>query len=169
MFDIPASIKPGERVKLRRKSKNAPYWKKPEVVKVESVHPLDESIRFWDERIQDWTYLWPEDFVLVPPDSVQTAMIALDTESTPEEAEIDSVSGPVGVYCPKGSARSGELKYFRYSYRCGRKMKHVHIPGGCTRVRVAQERAAEVMELAAAEVPSLDIVDRIKSWSKKSL
>ena len=189
MFDIPASIKPGERVKLRRKSKNAPYWKKPEVVKVESVHPLDESIRFWDERIQDWTYLWPEDFVLVPPDSVETAIaldteskpesaeidsvssdpIALDTESKPESAEIDSVSGPVGVYCPKGSARSGELKYFRYSYPCGRKTKHVHIPGGCTGVRVAQERAAEVMELAAAEVPSLDIVDRIKSWSKKSL
>jgi hypothetical protein len=95
--------------------------------------------------------------------------IALDTESTPESAEIDSVSGPVGVYCPKGSARSGELKYFRYSYRCGRKMKHVHIPGGCTRVRVAQERAASVMELVAAEVPSLDIVARIKSWSKKSL
>lgn len=157
-------------------------------MKVESVHPLDESIRFWDERIQDWTYLWSEDLVLVPPDSVETAIaldteskpeppmldavsesIAIDTESTPESAEIDSVSSAIGVYCPKGSARSGELKYFRYSYRCGRKMKHVNIPGGCTRVRVAQERAAEVMELGAAEVPSLDIFDRIKSWSKKSL
>jgi len=31
MFDIPASIKPGDGVKLRRKSKNAPYWKKGEV------------------------------------------------------------------------------------------------------------------------------------------
>jgi len=102
-------------------------------------------------------------------DSVSSDPIALDTESKPESAEIDSVSGPVGVYCPKGSTRSGELKYFRYSYRGGRKMKHVHIFGGCTRVRVAQERAAEVMEIAAAEVPSLDIVDRIKSWSKKSL
>jgi hypothetical protein len=101
-------------------------------------------------------------------EQVSSDPIALDTESKPESAEIDSVSGPVGVYCPKGSARSGELKYW-YSYRCGRKMKHVHIPGGYTRVRVAQERAAEVMELAAAEIPSLDIVDRIKSWSKKSL
>jgi hypothetical protein len=79
-------------------------------------------------------------------EQVSSDPIALDTESKPESAEIDSVSEPVGVYCPKGSARSGELKYFRYSYRCGRKMKHVHIPGGCTRVRVAQERAAEVME-----------------------
>jgi len=102
-------------------------------------------------------------------DSVSSDPIALETESTPESAEIDSVSSAIGVYCPKESARSGELKYFRYSYRCGRKMKHVHIPGGCTRVRVAQERAAEKMELAAAEIPSLDIVDRIKSWSKKSL
>jgi len=82
-------------------------------------------------------------------DSVSSDPIALDTESKPESAEIDSVSGPVGVYCPKGSTRSGELKYFRYSYRGGRKMKHVHIFGGCTRVRVAQERAAEVMEIAA--------------------
>jgi hypothetical protein len=96
MFDIPASIKPGERVKLRRKSKNAPYWKKPEVVKVESVHPLDESIRFWDQRIQDWTYLWPEDFVLVPPDSVETA-IALDTESKPEPQMLDSVSESIAL------------------------------------------------------------------------
>jgi hypothetical protein len=65
--------------------------KKVSVVKVESVHPLDESIRFWDERIQDWTYLWPEDFVLVPPDSVETA-IAIDTESKPEPQFLDSVS-----------------------------------------------------------------------------
>jgi hypothetical protein len=34
LFDVPASIKPGDRVKLRRKRKNAPYWKKGEVVTI---------------------------------------------------------------------------------------------------------------------------------------
>jgi hypothetical protein len=34
LFDVPASIKPGDRVKLRRKSKKAPYWKKGEVVTI---------------------------------------------------------------------------------------------------------------------------------------
>ena len=78
--------------------------KKVSVVKVESVHPLDESIRFWDERIQDWTYLWPEDFVLVPPDSVETA-IALDTESKPEPQFLDAVS----YYASKSNTKTGRM------------------------------------------------------------
>jgi hypothetical protein len=32
MFDVPPIIKPGDGVKLRRKSKNAVYWKKGEVI-----------------------------------------------------------------------------------------------------------------------------------------
>jgi hypothetical protein len=99
-------------------------------------------------------------------DSVSVQPIALvDTESIPEPVEIDSVSGPVGRYRPRGTARGGE--YFRFSYRAGAKMKHLHIPGGNTGSVLAQSRAAEVMELAAAGVPSLEICDRIKSWSGK--
>jgi hypothetical protein len=90
----------------------------------------------------------------------------VDTESTPESVEFDSVSGPVATYRPKGTARGGE--YFRFSYRAGEKMKHLHIPGGNTGSVLAQSRAAEVMELSAAGVPSLEICDRIKSWSKKN-
>ena len=96
MFDVPPTIKPGDGVKWRRKSKNAVYWKKGEVIQVESVHPLDDSIRFWDERTQAWGHLWPEDFVLVPPDSVETA-IALDTESKPEPQMLDSVSESIAL------------------------------------------------------------------------
>ncbi|MFB8793154.1 MAG: hypothetical protein U7126_02720 [Microcoleus sp.] len=209
LFDalpVESSIKPGNWVKLRRKSNNAAYWKKGEIVRVESVHPSDGSIRFWNERTEGWGYLYPDQIVLVPlpadsvssaiafdtestpesvdtestPESVDTESkpepagidsvsepIALDTESKPESVEIDSVSGPVSTYSPKGTARCGELKYFRFSYRCGKKMKHVHIPGGCTRVLLAQQRAAEVMELSAAGVPAVEICDRIKQWSGK--
>jgi len=46
-------------------------------------------------------------------------------------------------------------------------MKHIHIPGGNTGSNLAQSRAAEVMELAAAGVPSLEICDRIRAWSGK--
>jgi hypothetical protein len=98
-------------------------------------------------------------------DSVSVQPIALDTESTPEPVKFDSVSGPIATYRPKGTARGGE--YFRFSYRAGGKMKHLHIPGGNIGSVLAQSRAAEVMELAAAGVPSLEICDRIKSWSGK--
>ena len=203
-----SSIKPGDWVKLQRKSNNAAHMKKGDIVQVESVHPLDSSIRFWNERSEGWGYLYPDEIVPVPPpvDSVSRFPIPLDTESTPESVdteskpesvefdsvsrfprsldtestpesvdteskpepvEIDSVSGPVSTYSPKGTARCGELKYFRFSYRCGSKMKHVHIPGGCTAIEMVRERAAEVMELAAAGVPAGDIALRIKSWRRQ--
>lgn len=90
-------------------------------------------------------------------------VVEADTESICQPERIDSVSGPVATYRPKGSARGGE--YFRYSYRAGEKMKHLHIPGGNTGNVLAQSRAAEVMELAAAGVSAVEICDRIRSWS----
>jgi hypothetical protein len=201
LFDISAIIprlKPGDWVKLRRKSTSAAYWKKGEIVQVESVHPLNGTARFWNERAESWGYLHPEDVIPVPPpldsvsvqpialdtesillptdtestpelvefDSVSMQPIALDTESTPEPVEFDSVSGPVATYRPKGTARGGE--YFRFSYCAGGKMKHLHIPGDNTGSTLARSRATEVMELAAAGVPSLEICDRIRAWSGKS-
>ena len=192
LFDIDSavvpSLKPGDWVKLRRKSTSAAYWKKGEVVQVESVHPVNGGARFWNDRTESWGYLHPGDVIPVPPpidsvsvqpialdtesipepvefDSVSVQPIALDTESKPEPVKFDSVSGPIATYRPKGTARGGE--YFRFSYRAGGKMKHLHIPGGNIGSVLAQSRAAEVMELAAAGVPSLEICDRIKSWSGK--
>jgi hypothetical protein len=213
LFDIDSavvpSLKSGDWVKLRRKSTSAAYWKKGEVVQVESVHPVNGGARFWNDRTESWGYLHPGDIIPVPApldsvsvqpialdtesipepvefdsvsvqpialdtesipepvefDSVSVQPIALDTESTPEPVKFDSVSGPIATYRPKGTARGGE--YFRFSYRAGGKMKHLHIPGGNIGSVLAQSRAAEVMELAAAGVPSLEICDRIKSWSGK--
>lgn len=158
-------LKVGDFVKLRRKTASAAYWKKGEIVQIESVHPTNGSGRFWNERAECWGYLEPDDVtVTLPPRA-----IALDTESIPAPGEFDSVSGPVATYRPKGTARGGE--YFRFSYRAGGKMKHLHIPGGNSDSILAQSRAAEVMELSAAGVPAADICDLIKSWSdrKKSL
>jgi len=231
LFDIDSavvpSLKPGDWVKLRRKSTSAAYWKKGEVVQIESVHPVNGGARFWNDRAETWGYLHPCDVIPVPPpldsvsaqpialdtesncphvetdtiariltdtesncphsefdsvsiappadtestpelvefDSVSVQPIALDTESIPDSIYPDSVSGPVATYRPKGTARGGE--YFRFSYRAGGKMKHLHIPGGNTGSVLARSRATEVMELAAAGVPSLEICDRIRAWSGK--
>ena len=210
LFDtsvIVSSIKPGDWVKLRRKSTSAAYWKKGEIVQIQSVHPNTGCTRFWNERAETWGYLHPNDVYVVPPplDSVSksiapdtelncphsgTDIVArvetdtelncphseinsvsiappADTELTPDPVCPNSVSGPVATYQPKGTARGG--KYFRFSYRAGEKMKHLHIPGGNTGSVLAQSRATEVMELAAAGVPSLEICDRIRAWSGKSI
>jgi len=215
--DIVPIVKPGDRVKARHKSVNAPHWKRGDVVRIDTVHPLDGSVKCWNKRTQSWGYLYPDEFVSMPPqidlvsvqpiardtesiappvdtesiaqsveldiesiaqpvelDSVSIAQpvdsvsIAppVDTESTPEPVEFDFVSKCVATYRPKGTARGGE--YFRYSYRAGGKMKHLHISGRNTGSVLAESRVAEVMELAAAGVPSLEICDRIKSWSKKN-
>lgn len=38
-------------------------------------------------------------------------------------------------------------KYFRLSYRQGKKMKHIHIPGGNTKAELAQYRAKKLEEM----------------------
>ncbi|MEG5234325.1 hypothetical protein [Microcoleus sp. AT9b-C3] len=90
----------------------------------------------------------------------------LVAESEPIPGEIDSATKSVSTYRPKGTARGGE--YFRFVYRAGTKTKSVHIPGGNTGNSLAQQRAAEVMELATAGVPAVEICDRIRSWSGRT-
>ena len=88
LFDIDSavapSLEPGDWVKLQRKSTSAAYWKKGEVVQIESVNPHTGCTRFWNERAETWGYLHPDDIIPVPPplDSVSVQPIALDTEST---------------------------------------------------------------------------------------
>lgn len=92
--------------------------------------------------------------------------IALVAESSCPGLEIDSATKAVSTYRPKGSARGGE--YYRFVYRAGTKTKSVHIPGGNTGNSLAQQRAVEVLELSAAGVPALEIVEHIKRWSTRN-
>jgi hypothetical protein len=54
LFDIAAVIKPaykvGDLVKLRKKPSAASYVKKGDIVEVAAVHPINGSIKFWNER-----------------------------------------------------------------------------------------------------------------------
>ena len=180
LFDTSTAVKTtykvGDFVKLRRKSAHAACLKKGDIIQIQAVHPSDGSCKFWNERTESWGYVYPDDFTLVPPpkidsvspistfaDTEYTAEVAdteytaevADTEYTAEVADIDSVSKAISTYRPRGTARSGE--YFRFSYRDGSRMRHIHIRGGNTDSPVAQAKVQEVRSLLAAGVPPTQI------------
>ena len=133
LFDTAAVIKPaykvGDRVKLRKKPIAASYVKKGDIVEIVAVHPLDCSIKFWNERSERWEFVQRDEIgCVVPDDSPTPAEIAV-IESTLAPAENDSITlNPISTYKAGGTARSGE--YFRLSYRIGERVRHCHIRGG---------------------------------------
>jgi hypothetical protein len=40
--------------------KNAAYLKRGDIVQVEAVHPVNGSVKFWNEHTQRWDFLYPE-------------------------------------------------------------------------------------------------------------
>ncbi|TAF90508.1 MAG: hypothetical protein EAZ49_08320 [Oscillatoriales cyanobacterium] len=176
--------KAGDWVKLRKKPSSAAAWvKRGEVFRIESVHPVDGSMRFWNPHINEWGFLYPDEVSLVPApnDSVSEAIapVEVDTESnspndsvseaiapvevdTESNSPNDSVSGckAISTYRPRGTARSGE--YFRFSYRDGSRMRHIHIRGGNTDSPIAQARVEEVRSLLAAGAKSAEIVEMLR-------
>ncbi|MFB8795913.1 MAG: hypothetical protein U7126_17235 [Microcoleus sp.] len=94
-------------------------------------------------------------------DTEYTVEVA-DTEYIVEVAEDDSVSRAISTYRPRGTARSGE--YFRFSYRDGSRMRHVHIPGGNIDSEIAQARLKEVRSALLAGMSPVQVVAVIHSW-----
>ncbi|MEG4863646.1 hypothetical protein QUA97_09645 [Microcoleus sp. CZ3-B2] len=98
-LDIPqVSLRPGDWVKLRRKTPHAAHWKKGEIVQIESVHPVNGCGRFWNERANDWGYLYPDDVtVTLPPrDSVSPGAIEQSvTELEPQPTVTELAVTPV--------------------------------------------------------------------------
>src|SRR4028119_319516 len=158
LFDTAAVLKPtykiGDRVRVKRKTPHAACLKKGDVVQIEAIHPHNGSCKFWSELTESWGYLYPDEFVLLPPadnydsvsskaqiddteytvplpdnyDSVSSKAQIADTEYTVPLADTyDSVSKAISTYRPRGTACSGE--YFRFSYRDGLRMRHLHIRG----------------------------------------
>jgi hypothetical protein len=69
LFDTSTEVvesyyKTGDWVQLKRKSKNAAYIKKGDIVQVEAVHPVNGSIKFWNEHTQRYDFLYPEEIKL---------------------------------------------------------------------------------------------------------
>jgi hypothetical protein len=167
LFDTASVIQPtykvGDLVKIRKRPIAASYVKKGDIVTIAALHPIDGSIKFWNKRSERWEFLHPDEIGNIIPcesaDSVTSNAEVGVTESIPEPA--DSVTrNAVSTYRPRGTARGMEevpLEYFRFSYREGSKVRHIHIKGGNTSSPIAQARVAEVRSQLAAGIPPTEI------------
>jgi hypothetical protein len=193
LFDTAAAIKPaykvGDLVRVKRKTPQAPLVKKGDIIQIEAIHPHDGSCKFWNDRTESWGYLYPNEFVLLPPgeaDSV-TSVESVVTESKVPPGKVDSVTpvesvvteskvppgeddsvttSAISTYRPRGTARgiaNVPLEYFRFSYRQGSKVRHVHIRGGNTNSPIAQAKVAEVRSLLAAGIAPSEIAAMLRA------
>jgi hypothetical protein len=55
-------------------------------------------------------------------------------------------------------------KYFRLSYRQGKKMKHIHIPGGNTLAELAQYRAKKLQEMINRGAELGEVIAAVKTY-----
>jgi len=93
---IQSAYKVGDRVKLRKKPIAASYVRKGDIVQIAALHPLNGSIKFWNERSESWEFLHPDEIgSVVKPgsavDSVTPAEVAV-TESIAPPGDVDSVT-----------------------------------------------------------------------------
>ena len=174
LFDTAAVIKPaynvGDRVKLRKKPIAASYVKKGDIVEIAAVHPINGSVKFWNERSERWESVYPDEIgsILKSVDSVTPVEVAV-TESTPQPAADNSLNA-ISTYSPRGTARGGSYyrggQYYRLSYREGARVRHQHIRGGNTDSPMAQAKVREVRSLLAAGIPPAQIAAMLRQPEK---
>ncbi len=88
----------------------------------------------------------------------------LAPESTSEPSiDAPESNGYLETYRPGGSARSDRL-YYRYCYRDGNRITHIHIPGGNVNNPIAQKRADRVREMIRAGKPPEEILGAIADF-----
>jgi len=56
-------------------------------------------------------------------------------------------------------------KYYRLSYRLGRKIKHIHIRGGNTRSQLATYRAGKIQELIDRGAELAEVIAAVKTFN----
>ena len=83
LFDTATVIQPtykvGDLVKIRKRPIAASYVKKGDIVEIVAVHPLNGSIKFWNERSERWEFLHPDEIgsMVSPDDSPTPAEVAV--------------------------------------------------------------------------------------------
>jgi hypothetical protein len=102
LFDTAAVIKPtykvGDRVKVRKKPIAASYVKKGDIVEIAVVHPIDGSIKFWNERSERWEFIQRDeiDRVITSQDDSPTAVEVVVGESLISDDSPTAVEVVVG-------------------------------------------------------------------------
>jgi hypothetical protein len=91
-------------------------------------------------------------------------------ESSPDSItnqDNDSITtnpcGAIGKYRAGGNTR-GNGEYWRFSYRDGRRVKHVHIPGGCCSNPIASARADKIREVINLGATVEQVLKLIQNW-----
>jgi len=191
LFDIASSeigslYKPGDLVKIRKVPAIAKHVKCGHTYKIHAVEPSNGLLKFWNPFASQWDYLHPEEvrLALAPTDKIdsitpvevavsESNVTTRETDTTTSidtviesnsPPEIDSITDPITIYKPGGTARSGE--YYRLSYRVGERVRHIHIRGGNTDSPIAQAKVAEVRSLLAAGIPPAEIAATLRNSGK---
>jgi len=195
LFDTATVIKPaykvGDRVKLRKKPSAASYVKKGDIVEVVAVHPINGSIKFWNERSERWEFVEADEIASVVTDDSPTpdeiASVVTDDSPTPAEIAVgesiapDDSPTPAEIAVGESMAPSGDTdyvldpisiykprgtarggKYYRLSYKDGGKVRQVHIRGGNIDSPIAQAKVQEVRSLLAAGVTPAEIAAMLR-------
>jgi hypothetical protein len=98
LFDVTKTVatsyKVGDLVKLRKKPLAASYVKKGDIIEVAAIHPLDGSIKFWNERSESWEFVQPEEISRVV-DSVTPVEFAVTESNSPANDSVTPVEPAV--------------------------------------------------------------------------
>src|SRR6476469_335940 len=146
LFDTNAATgstyKAGDYVKLRRKPAVAAWVKHGEIFRIDKVHPVNGSLKFWNPHINQWDFLYPEEVKLtVEPvvGEVAPAAQSIAESVVGEIAELiaESVVGEVAATknywnSDEGYSGNGWLEA-HYKIRRGGKQHSINCPEiGCT-------------------------------------
>lgn len=97
-------------------------------------------------------------------ESSSTDLQKTNSVTTLESLPGDSVTA-INIYKAKGKAR-GENFYYRYTYRDGKRLRHVHIPGGNINNPMVQERVEKLKIAIAQKLPPDKIEQMIKQFKQ---
>jgi len=92
LLDTATVVKPtykvGDLVKIRKRPIGASYVKKGDVVEIVTVHPLNGSIKFWNDRSERWEFLHPDEIgsIVSPDDSPTPAEVAVGESMAPDDS-----------------------------------------------------------------------------------
>ena len=129
--------------------------------------------RTWPHWHPDYKRLLNQEIKSAPEQKTvleQITPVAPEQKTVLEQKKLGSVKSAltqihwIEIYSP---SKRKDYSYYRYMWMEGRKLRHVHIPGGNTKSAVARAHKEEVEKALACGWWSTEIEDLIDSWRHK--